>query len=707
MQIQDECKAQFEEAEKVIGEAWVQWQRLRTGVEEAEETFLASRLPSLHKWFGVEEEDLSNWTVGGLRCTVRDRVQLLLIAPLLEKMRTRVTFDSSPPQRENDARSAVAGAEGAAEDDASAGASSSVLERMLEHHEQRLKPILAEAKTADIQLTKKIKKTEKEERAKGIVTLGMQDTRRVAALKRERPQIWESSKVALEVFAAPLKHLKAFLLDELTPEMVAGKTGAVPVVASRAICDWHFQRCLLEYETLQEWWRTTKATLQQRERLWKSLMEKEGILIRRIECGLDDVATRRHRYSVYATFGGSEMEVMNLLVPGGSGCGPGTATGSLPSKLEESVSLLSSVVSGMLKSLKAIRDSALWRVIETARSIHRELCDEDARTEVPPWQAASAALGVTSLLKELGWAQDDGAASARGQEVNAVQLVDAAVATLGRVERLGVLSADALGFLRREPAAGATEASGVLEELVQAFQGLGEDLLSLMDEPSRDAAKAWLQQWDDFFASAGAGPRLEAAMAALPLRRDPELGPQERAVRRRWLLLTRGLQVLLEDEALRAQAALPLARLADPSGRLPRPAALASSRRAVPDEGNSGSHGGVGMQDAVLALSTPRSPRVVPGLSGLPGGYPQRSSAPTPSGSSAAGALSSWRPATPSTCDDAAVQAARPQPSSKFVDGQCVYLRPDSPGMKLSPLSKSRKTNLSSTSLGLDLPPPP
>lgn len=455
----------------------------------------------------------------------------------------------------------------------------------------------------------------------------------------------------------------------------------------------------MEYRQLQEWWRKTKSTLQQRERLWKRLMEKEGILIRRIESGLDDVGNRRHRYSVYATFGGSEMEVMSLFTTPGAGPPPG---GELPPKLQESVNLLSTVVSEMMKRLKAIRGSALWRVIQTARSIHKELCAEDSSEEVPPWQAATAAAGAGALLEELGWVQEDGTNSARGATPGEEGVLDGAVAAMGRLERISVIASEVLSFFRQDPSACGQDVSGALGELMQTSRDLCEDLLSLMDDPSKAAAKAWLQMWDSSFAS-GAGARLESAMVALPLKLDSELNLKERTARKQRLLLTRGLQIFLSDEAFRAQAVLPLSRVAEPrssrsAAGAARPSALASSRRAeLPSEQDG---------DSILGLSAPPSPRVVPGL-GSSGGYPQqpqRSPQASSRGSpQSRGHDAFWPPETPSTSCDDATAAIRP-PNNKFVDGQCVFLRPDSPGVRLTPLTpKSRKASLAA--LGLEMPP--
>merc|ERR1719221_2012798 len=101
MQIQDECKSRCDEIEKALNEAETRWRELDERLEEAEVTFFSRQIGTLKKRFALEEEELSNWAIGGLRHTTRTRIQGLLILPLVEKMHQRVSF--ARPSGEGDA----------------------------------------------------------------------------------------------------------------------------------------------------------------------------------------------------------------------------------------------------------------------------------------------------------------------------------------------------------------------------------------------------------------------------------------------------------------------------------------------------------------------------------------------------------------------------------------------------------------------------
>mmetsp|Transcript_113115 Transcript_113115/g.365421 ORF Transcript_113115/g.365421 Transcript_113115/m.365421 type:complete len:681 (-) Transcript_113115:365-2407(-) len=673
MQIQDECKVLSGDVERTITESQAQWRKLIASIEEAEDAFLCSRLSSWKRWFELEEAELSNWTPGGLRCSVRERIHTLLILPLLRKMQQRVSFDLQ-----------FEAEEGSLKGDGSSGPVT-VLDDLAEHFTKHVKPVLTEAKAADARLLKKIKKTEKDELAKGIVALGMQDTRKVAALKRERPQIWEASRAALETLTSPARHLKAFVVDELSPEVSARKLGAVPAVVARGVCDWHVRWCSAEYEQLREWWRSTRAILQQRPRLWERLLEQEGLLMRRIELGIGDLSDRRRGYAAYATFGGSEAELAGLSTAS-------STDGGISPQLEDALTLLATGVSDMFKRLKAVRNSALWRVIETAQGIHKQLVLENEDGDVLPWQAASEQKGMAAFFEAMVWAPlEGGGGSCAGDGATSVPaddsaLVDAAVVIMGRLARLGALAADVAEFFRQQATAEAVSVCGLLEGLVQTVSELNEDLLCFMDEPLKASAKAWLERWGCCLADAGIGRQIETVMLSLSLRLDSELGQDERYARRQRLLLLRGLQVFLDEGALCAQAVAPLALLVDPGcASAPQKAAAPRSQKQPPPQEEDVSE---------LVLSAPPPPRPAPGL-GTQESFAQQvqerrpsqpASPQSPSPTGAASFITPWRPDTPSTaCDD--VGHGPRTPSSKFIDGQYYAPRPDSPAVRLVPLS--------------------
>lgn len=689
MQTHDDCASRSIEIEKTLLVAESKWQKLEAQLEEAEESFLLGRLESWKKWFALEEEELRNWSEFGFRHTVRCRIFTLLLIPIVEKMQHEV--DLVPSGEENEEASQIP-----------RRSANHVLGSVLDYWQRRVKPTIVKARSADNQLTKKINKTEKDERAKGVVALGMQDTKKVAALKRERPQIWEATHKVLDKIATPAKQVSTFMEAQLSAEVEERLLSAVPVVASRTLCDWYFQRCLVDYEQLDTWWSNTKATLQSKERLWQCLMEKEGILIRRIDAGIEDIGGRRRTYSVHANFGGSEIEVMSSL---------NALSGkndSSSDKLEDKLHLLATVVLEMTRRLKAFRDAALWRVIETAQSIHKELCEEGA--EMLPWQAADASEGVEVFFQLVDWGEQENVSCLASQESkegaegtgfsleNEDALANAVIVYMGCLERFGAVTTDLRDFFHRGEASLHTD--GICQTLGHVMQGaadLNEDLLCLLDDPSIASAQAWLQQWENCFGNADVGHRLESAMVALPLRRDSDLPPDQRRVRRRWLLLMRGLQVFLSDEAVRINAIGTLAKIVDPTPPALKSQASHFSRGMT--------QGAVSFQevdaDAIIMLSTPPSPRLVAPLISLGGGYTYRPPArqnpwpgveapdhelavTTVEGSE--GFITPWRPDAPAAIVHDALDGVR-TPSPKFVDGQYVPLRPNSADKRLPPLS--------------------
>jgi len=91
---------------------------------------------------------------------------------------------------------------------------------------------MEEARRQDEELAKKIRKTEKDERKKGVVALGMQDTKKVLALKRQRPEIWEEPARTLEKLVAPIKRLKEFTKEECAPDKTASFARASALFAT-------------------------------------------------------------------------------------------------------------------------------------------------------------------------------------------------------------------------------------------------------------------------------------------------------------------------------------------------------------------------------------------------------------------------------------------------------------------------------------------
>merc|ERR1719247_2367949 len=223
-----------------------------------------------------------------------------------------------------------------------------------------------------------------------------------------------------------MKQVATFFSDEMSQESAARLLISVPAIVSRAICDYYFQRCTIDLDQLEHWWKNTKQALQQKASIWEKLKEQEPRLLRNVEAGLEDLCNRRHRYNMYATFGGSEIEVLREVSN---------------QKLEESVTLLANVVSEMHKRLRMIRDSALWRIIDSAQGIHKELKAEAANVEA--WPTVGVEEGVLALAEVIGCPTEEASPSqASGLAMGEEDLCDAALTVMGRLEKLVGLSMD-------------------------------------------------------------------------------------------------------------------------------------------------------------------------------------------------------------------------------------------------------------------------
>mmetsp|Transcript_27281 Transcript_27281/g.72053 ORF Transcript_27281/g.72053 Transcript_27281/m.72053 type:complete len:767 (+) Transcript_27281:91-2391(+) len=748
--------ARFDEIEKELQESERQWQEVEDRLEDATDNFLHGKLASWKKWFGLEEWELKSDAEGALRPMVRDRIHSLLLGPMAEKMSQKVgssfrTLDEGS-----------SGSRGAAR-----RCNNHALQLLLDGWEEKAKGIVYEAREEDLKLAKKIRKTEKDERAQGIVVLGNQDTKKVAALKKQRPVIWEKPAQVLDKFTGPVKGVKEVLREEATEAYLAKLVDAAPVVASRAVCDWYFQRCLLGLAELERWWANARAMLRSNEKLWQLLQEKEGILMRRVDGGVEDIRSRRQTYTVYANFGGTELEVLNLLKTGATGCVAGAAGDS--GAMGESALLLANEVAEIHRRLRMIRDSALWRVVEAAQEIHRDLVRQDPASHEPsPWQKMAPEEGAQIFVEAIGGlatvreedmiplspcSADFDMSASLGAAANAPapdaasMLFDAALASMGRLEKLGATAQDLSVWLdeqqgaksgaqRRADEQQADAARSALAEVVSACAELSEDLLALLDEPVAEAAVEFLRSYDGRMGGEEgrkAAQCLEEAVASLKMERDSQLGPVARKARRRWLGLMRGMQVFLMDGCrLRARLVAPLTKALGMD--------MASSQESSPVASpTKGSQSALTLQEVsgdLMTLSTPVSPRpssVGGNATGLLYRPPERrvnskmepgtavSSAPTPLRQSDAGAdgdisarrrairpvfqslggalpdaggLSflagpGWRPDTPSTSCEEDRELAR-TPNSKFVEGQYIPVRPGSgAGKRLPPLAVS------------------
>lgn len=268
------------------------------------------------------------------------------------------------------------------------------------------------------------------------------------------------------------------------------------------------------------------------------------------------------------------------------------------------------------------------------------------------------------------------------------ELCEAALGVMNRLGKLVGLCIDVKDYFAKLVPDACEGISTTMEAVVAKVSEINEELLGLLDDPSPVQLRAWLDQWSSISEVDG-GQRLEAIMTALPLKRDSELSPEPRRLRRHWLALLRGMQALLNQDAIRAWAVTPLAQVepGSPTGSWKPPSEAAQVDVGDLDE---------------LALTAPPSPRGV--LLAPPGGGqvyrpPERKSLPGPGSPVDQGAAGvpmgspsgspPWRPETPSTtCEDGQEMrpASRPGTPGKFVDGAYVSLRPNSASMRLPPL---------------------
>lgn len=554
------------------------WKSLEERLSHVEGEFLHRRQAAWKQWFHIEEEDLDNDFEGGVRSVIRERVNALVIAPLYSRMHQRLSLAELPV-------------------DPAVAHVRSALAVILEDWHGRVKPVIVEAKEADADLDKQIRKTERDERKQGVVALGMQDTKRVAYLKRQRPAIWDKPREVLEKYAPAARRVAAYLEDELSDETVDRLVESVPLVVCRTVCDWNYQKCLFDLDQLHRWWTATKHLLESNEQVWARLWEKEGIHLRRLEPSMEDISQRQHGYSAYATFGGSSQELMRCLTPTGA---ERVADGDLSPKAEESLAALAGVVSDMVRRLRVVRYSAMWRVVDTAKDIAKEIADETGAV-IHPWEAVGPEEGTAALFQSMGI---DSTSADRDQEHwldygDEDALTDAACAVMPRLTSLGAAAEEVREFF-----SSSAGVNGVLKHLADAVAEYNEDLLGLIDEPTPQAARAWLDNWRRLGAQ-GLGERMDVAMSALDLRQDADLHPESCRARRHWLALGRGLQLLMDDRDLWNWLVAPLASSEDSlGGQSPHSPPPTKAAERPPAAQTS---------DALLhELAVPASPRVLP-----------------------------------------------------------------------------------------------
>jgi len=211
----------------------------------------------------------------------------------------------------------------------------------------------------------------------------------------------------------------------------------------------------------------------------------------------------------------------------------------------------------MRRRLRPIRDSAAWRIIDAANSIRKSITDEEICSSSSVWEQISYAEGIASFCSFLDVAVPLPSASEEALNFTAFDQLDPADAALcfaSILDRIMGAISDSKTLVEEETAP-ENSVSRLLEEVLQVFVSVQEDLFVVLDDATTGNLLAWLSSsWcqSSWFANF-VGTRLNGAMAELPLRRDSEILPEDRQSRRKRLSLMRGLQTLLDDASFRLQ----------------------------------------------------------------------------------------------------------------------------------------------------------
>jgi len=334
-------------------------------------------------------------------------------------------------------------------------------------------------------------------------------------------------------------------------------TAAVPSIVARSVCDWHFQRCSREFDQLSGWWEGAHAALQRRPEVWERLLGEEGVFVRRIERGIEEIKAEKCRYAALATFGHS-----------------GTLTGHSGALSQRSqrrnewpavgAALLARSVKEMKRRIGPIRDSAAWRVIDTAKAIQKAITWEKKQTS-SPWEEVGDYEGMSAICRSLGIVDvPPGEILKEPKGIAAIahiDPVDSALCFANMLDRLPGIVTDLGKLIDDEGMPDTGGLSYILEEVLQEISYVQEDLLGVMDDATEASLAAWLDQsWGKW--GGDGGRRLEAAMSSMPLKPDSLVRLEKRQARHSQLALMRGLQNLLVNDRFRARlldlAAAPL-----------------------------------------------------------------------------------------------------------------------------------------------------
>jgi hypothetical protein len=229
----------------------------------------------------------------------------------------------------------------------------------------------------------------------------------------------------------------------------------------------------------------------------------------------------------------------------------------------EAAMLLARCVNEMQRRLRPIRDSAAWRIIDSAKSIQKAITEKEMCDQGSPWEQVGCEEGKSTLCRSLCVAEI--AAGNPDSAAAKLEPDDAALCFTSLLDRLAGIVTDMVKLVDDGEMPDTGGLSYILDEVLQTISYVQEDLLAVLDDATEESLAAWLSNSWSQWGEAGAGSRLEAAMSAMPLKADAALQADKRQSRRSQLALMRGLQTLLADGRFRAQ----LLDLAAPGYRAP------------------------------------------------------------------------------------------------------------------------------------------
>ena len=158
--LSEACKQRHTDLQLAIGKANERWRAFEERLYGLENELLEGQL---RQHFGLQQCDVEDWTESGRRRVWRLRIHARLLEPLEKQMAEAVAFVPST-EESGDTRTV-----------------SSAIEDLTAQSE-RVYATIEAAVAADKKLDGKIRRTEREEKAKGIMSLGMQDTKSIASL---------------------------------------------------------------------------------------------------------------------------------------------------------------------------------------------------------------------------------------------------------------------------------------------------------------------------------------------------------------------------------------------------------------------------------------------------------------------------------------------------------------------------------------------